>query len=353
MLAFRSGTLAHRIRDFHIQYGDVIRVAPNELSYIRPDAVREIYAKRPNASLKTLLKDPTRQPLPKPGQPVSILEGNDADHARIRKAWSPCFSNQALSAQESLVNSYVNKMIKRLTNLAHADEKSVDLQQWYSFCTFDIICSLSFGEDLGCLENEGYHDWVALLVYSVKAMVQIAACGFYPALFFLLMKLVPKSAQEKLAKHQALTREKVQKRLNTSSDRPDFLGHLQKNKGGMTESEIEINTATMVFAGSHTLQTTLTGVTLRLLQNPDVLRRVAAEVRSAFSTEEEIKLKALLALPYLRAVIQEGMRSISPVPLGLTRMIPEGGSIICGEALPEKLSLLKLTAMIKTNIVMM
>ena len=80
MLAFRSGTLAHKIRDFHAQYGDVVRVAPNELSYIKPDAVREIYAKKPNALLKTLPKDPVRQPPPRPGQPVSISEGNDNDH---------------------------------------------------------------------------------------------------------------------------------------------------------------------------------------------------------------------------------------------------------------------------------
>ncbi|KAI9693417.1 MAG: hypothetical protein M1820_009293 [Bogoriella megaspora] len=335
-LAYRSGTLAHRLRDFHSQYGEIVRVAPNELSYIRPDAIRDIYAKRPNSSLKTLPKDPVRQPLPRPGQPVSILEANDEDHARIRKGWSYSFSNQALSAQEPLVSSYVDKLINRLTDFARSGAKSVDLQQWYSFCTFDIICSLSFGEDLGCLEQERYHDWVALLVYSIKAKVQIAACRYYPALFFILMNLVPKSAQEKLAKHQAFTREKVQKRLKTETSRPDFLSHLQKSKEGMTDQEIEINAATMIFAGSHTLQTALTGITLQLLQNPEAMGKVTAEVRSAFKPGDQINLNVLLTLTYLRAVIQEGMRLTSPVPLGLTRMIPEGGAVICGETLPAK-----------------
>ena len=337
-LAYRSGKLAHRLRELHGQYGDVIRVAPNELSYIRPDAVRDIYAKRPNSSLKTLPKDPVRQPPPRSGQAVSILEGNDSDHARIRKGWSYSFSNQALSAQEPLVTSYVDQMIKRLSELAKSGAKSVDLQQWYSFCTFDIICSLSFGEDLGCLVEERYHDWVALLVYSIKAKVQIAACRYYPALFYALMKMVPKSAQEKMAKHQAFTRERVQKRLNTQMSRPDFLSHLQKSKEGMTDQEIQINAATMIFAGSHTLQTTLTGITLRLLQNPDALRQVTAEVRSAFPKGKPMDMKVLLGLPYLRAVIREGIRLTAPVPLGLTRMVPEGGVQICGEHLPAKVS---------------
>ncbi|KAL9080900.1 MAG: hypothetical protein Q9157_000400 [Trypethelium eluteriae] len=338
MLAFRSGTLAHKIRDFHAQYGDVVRVAPNELSYIKPDAIREIYAKRPNALLKTLPKDPIRQPPPKPGQPVSMLEGNDTDHARIRKGWSHSFSNQALSAQEPLITSYVNKMVVQLRSLVKKGTNPIDLQEWYSFCTFDIICSLSFGEDLACLEQSRYHDWVASLVYSVKAMVQIAACRFYPFLFLLLMKLVPKSAKENLAKHQAFTREKVQKRLKTPTDHPDFLSHLEKNRDNLSDSEIEINAATMIFAGSHTLQSALTGITLRLIQHPESLQRVTKEVRSAFSTENQIDMKSLLGLPYLRAVVQEGMRSTSPVPLGLTRMIPDGGSIICGDALPAGVS---------------
>lgn len=71
---------------------------------------------------------------------------------------------------------------------------TVNLKQWVSYCAFDIICSLSFGEDFACLDNDRYHEWVAMLVFSLKAKVQLAACRYYPWLFKLLLKTIPKSA---------------------------------------------------------------------------------------------------------------------------------------------------------------
>lgn len=85
MLAYRSGQLAHKIKHFHEVYGETVRVAPNEVSFINPDSVRDIYNKRPNPHFKSLPKDPVRQPLPRPGQPVSILDAGEEDHARLRK----------------------------------------------------------------------------------------------------------------------------------------------------------------------------------------------------------------------------------------------------------------------------
>lgn len=40
------------------------------------------------------------------------------------------------------------------------------------------------------------------------------------------------------------------------------------------------------------------------------------------------------------AAIKEGMRLTSPVPLGLTRRVPDGGAIICGSYFPSGGSLL-------------
>lgn len=335
MLAFRNGQLAHRVKEFHEQYGEVVRVAPNELSYIQPEAIRDIYNRKPNdPSFKSLPKDPIRQPPPKPGAPVTILEALDTDHARIRKAWSYSFSNQALAAQEPLVISYVDKMMAHLKQSVANAPATVDLQQWYSFCTFDVICSLSFGEDFGCLGRGDYHEWVGMLVYSLKAKVQMAACRFYPWLFDLLVKTTPKSSQAGMIKHMKTTSEKVQKRLNTKVDRPDFLQHLQKSKEGLTDKEIELNAMTLIFAGSHTLQTAITGITYFLLRDPKTLNVVTKEIRGAFKAESDINMRSLQGLPMLNAAMQEGIRLASPVPLGLTRFVPEGGSEICGEQVP-------------------
>ncbi|OOF90144.1 hypothetical protein ASPCADRAFT_511056 [Aspergillus carbonarius ITEM 5010] len=334
MLAFRSGQLAHKIKSFHEIYGDTVRVAPNEVSFIDPSAVKDIYNRRPSLHYKSLPKDPVRQPPPRPGQPINILEAGDEDHSRLRKAYATSFSSQALTAQEPLVTSYVRKMIAQMKSRA-SSAAVVDLQDWASYCTFDIICSLSLGEDFGCLDQDRYHEWVGMLVHSLKGKVQLASYRFYPWLFNYLVKRLPKAAQVMAAKHQATTKEKVQKRLRTEVDRPDFLSHLQNSKHELTDGEMEINAATMIFAGSHTLQTAITGILFRLLQNPGALSRVTEEVRSSFATAEDMDYRTLSKLPILEAAIKEGIRLTSPVPLGLTRLVPAGGHTICGEFFPE------------------
>ncbi|KAA8645283.1 hypothetical protein EYZ11_003665 [Aspergillus tanneri] len=332
MLAFRSGRLAHKIKSFHEVYGDTVRVAPNEVSFINPACIKDIYNRRPNSHYKSIPKDPTRQPPPRPREPISILDAGDADHTRLRKAYAASFSSQALAAQEPLVTSYVRKMISQVRSRAGG---VVDLQNWISYCTFDIICSLSFGEDFGCLDHDRYHEWVGMLVYSLKGKVQLAACRFYPWLFNFLVKRMPKSAQVLVAKHQAITREKVQQRLRISVDRPDFLSHLQKTKHELTDGEMEVNASTLIVAGSHTLQTAITGIMFHLLQYPEALARVTAEIRSSFTTTEDMDARKLLKLPLLHAAIKEGIRLTSPVPLGLTRLVPAGGHTIGGEYFPE------------------
>ncbi|KAL4942502.1 hypothetical protein BDV06DRAFT_235403 [Aspergillus oleicola] len=334
MLAFRSGQSAHKVKGFHEIYGDTVRVAPNEVSFVNPSCVKDIYNSRPNPAYRCLPKDPIRQPAPRPGQPVSVLEAGDMDHARIRKGYASSFSAQALKAQEPLVRSYVHKMVSQLDALAVKPGAVVDLQAWISYCTFDIICSLSFGEDFSCLENSRYHAWVGMLVYSLKAKVQMAACRFYPWLFQLLLKTVPASAQTQMQKRQAVTREKVQKRLSTSVNRPDFLFHLQHSKHELSEAEIVLNSSTLVVAGSHTLQTAITGILFRLLRNPEVLEKLTKEIRSSFTTAEDMDFGSLSRLPVLDAAIKEGIRLTSPVPLGLTRLIPDGGHTINGEYFP-------------------
>ncbi|PYH86751.1 cytochrome P450 [Aspergillus uvarum CBS 121591] len=44
-----------------------------------------------------------------------------------------------------------------------------------------------------------------------------------------------------------------------------------------------------------------------------------------------MNVQTLLKLPILGAAIKEGIRLISPVPLGLTRLVPEGGHTIAGD----------------------
>jgi cytochrome P450 len=68
--------------------------------------------------------------------------------------------------------------------------------------------------------------------------------------------------------------------------------------------------------------TTLTGITYFLSQNPKVLERLAGEIRGAFTSYQEINATATQQLPYLQAVISEGLRLFPPASGDAPRVSP-------------------------------
>lgn len=83
----------------------------------------------------------------------------------------------------------------------------------------------------------------------------------------------------------------------------------------MTLDEIRVNASTLVFAGSETTATALSGITYLLGTHPEVLAKLAKEVREHFSDESEIDLISCQHLKYMLAVLDEGLRLFPAVPV--------------------------------------
>lgn len=91
-------------------------------------------------------------------------------------------------------------------------------------------------------------------------------------------------------------------------------------------------------AGSHTTSGTLTLLFAHLLQNPDILKKVAAEIDKELSgvTEDTVPLKGLEAkLPYTMACVNENFRMNPVFSMPLPRkVIAEEGHVIDGRVIP-------------------
>jgi cytochrome P450 len=96
-------------------------------------------------------------------------------------------------------------------------------------------------------------------------------------------------------------------------------------------------------AGGETVSTFLAGTTSFLLQHPNTLRRLQAEIRSAFPSYESINAQKAQQLPYLQAVINEGLRLYPPGSQGFPRVSPgfqiHGRYVPAGVGLVSSLSL--------------
>ena len=165
----------------------------------------------------------------------------------------------------------------------------------------------------------------------------------------LIKRLMPKTITRKRKEHAKLANDRIHRRLDRAKvvdggQRNDFMTYVLRynDEKGMSVPEIEQTMRVIVVAGSETTATALSGIVRHLLQNPETLQKVAHEIRKSFQHVSDIDARSVTQLPYLGAVIEEGLRLCPPVPLGMPRIVPKGGATVAGNWLEEGVSLLDL-----------
>ena len=95
------------------------------------------------------------------------------------------------------------------------------------------------------------------------------------------------------------------------------------NPAGITEREILTHAFGNISAGSDTTSTAMRSVLFNILKHPIIYERLCKEVRDNLILP--VSWSAVKDLPYLSAVIKEGMRIHPSVGLILGRTVPQGG----------------------------
>ncbi|KAJ4346340.1 uncharacterized protein N0V89_010269 [Didymosphaeria variabile] len=346
ILGIRYGDMVPWIQKLHEKYGDVVRVAPNECSFISGEtAWQDIYGFRTgrNKGGDTFQKDRYWYPVPYTGSP-SMLIADDPNHSRMRKNLSHAFADRALRDQESLVQDLVDLLIQRLNERVAEGKEATDLMTWYNYTTFDIITDLTFGEPLYCLRDKGYHPWVQLVLGSLKAGGIMSMRRQYPlvAAYDRFLSMFNKNSAALLNARESFMKavaEQVHQRLERETERPDFFTAVIKNQGignkALTKAEMVSNSTTLMIAGSETTATLLSGVTFLILRNPSVYEKLKSEIRSCFTSADQITFAAVEKLEYTIAVLQEALRYYPPVPTGFPRVAPKGGDTVSDRYIPE------------------
>ena len=109
-----------------------------------------------------------------------------------------------------------------------------------------------------------------------------------------------------------------------------------------SEYTISLKSTVLTFesiAGTETTAGFLAGLFNLLLRDLRVLDKLTHEIRSAFPTDEDLTYEALNKLPYLTAVIDEGLRCFPSAPIGFTRTVPAGGDTVDGQFIPGGVSI--------------
>ena len=269
-----------------------------------------------------------------PGRTWSILNAPVAMHTRIRRLLGPSFSEKSLRSQEPMISRYVDLLIHRLHERVG---QTVDLAEWMNFTSFDIIGDLAYAESFGCLENVKLHPWIQLTFDFLKAAVYIQVMRWIPGALSLMNALLPPSMRKSRDYHLQLTTDKVRKRVDNETSRPDFMENIvatMSEKDGLSLGEMEATSEVLIIAGSETTATLLSGCFYHVLTNPGVHQRLVDEIRSTFTEEKDIDYESVKKCRYMSAVLDESLRIYPPVPTSMQRMVPGDGEMIEGQWVP-------------------
>lgn len=299
------GRLPFHVAELHRRYGPVVRVAPDELAFSSPQAWRDIYGHKAGGG-------EGEGEFPKwrgfyrvfEHLPTSIVNAEMEEHGKLRRVLGGGFSDRAMREQEGIIGAYADLLVKRLREAvgkdAEGERRTLDIREWYTWTTFDLIGDLSFGVEggFGCLEGAKAHPWVKLINTSIRQqgrMLGLIALGLRGPLGWL-----HKSGVGADNRHKRIVKEKVAQRMK-AGERPDFLNGLIRNKEalGLDEGRMANNASVLILAGSETSATSLCGVTYFLTTHPELLKRLEQEVRTAFKNEDEITLTSVGKLSFV------------------------------------------------------
>ncbi|KAL1956708.1 hypothetical protein VTO42DRAFT_6858 [Malbranchea cinnamomea] len=328
-LATFRGQRAQFRHNLHRRYGEIVRVAPNELSFAHAQSWRDIYSTQAKVTGTRAIRGVQEET-----GAHSVVTASGDDHTRQKRMMTTLFSEKVLKENQPTFVHYADLLVQRL---AESEGKPMAMADWYNFTTFDIIGDLLFGESLGLLDNSKYIPWVTSISDFLKAFAMIVVLYEF-RLFRFFWSLMPNKMLRSLREtHFRYTSEKLERYLQKSDKERRGIFKMLLDGGshrGLHMEELYPNAPILMFGGSETAATTLRCLTFLLLKNPDKMQKLVNEIRGAFSSSDQMNYDSLAQLKYLNACIEESLRFYTPCTNGLPRLVQPGGAVICGEWVP-------------------
>ncbi|KAF2850607.1 cytochrome P450 [Plenodomus tracheiphilus IPT5] len=333
------GRQPNTFKDVNDRYGALARVGPNELITNDPEIMRRMMAVRSDYTrghwYNAVKFDPARDNL--------FSMRDEVAHKELRAKMAAGYSGKENPSTESSINTQIAALItlistKYLSTATHY--APLDFGEKASFLTLDVISDLAFGKAFGYLPTDtDVYSYLRITATYIPIMMVIANIPVLAQILQskLMRRLLP-SESDKLGFGAFIG---VAKRVVAARFSPDaqpqndMLGSFMRH--GLTQDEASGEALLQVVAGSDTSAGTLRAVMLNILTNPRIYAKLRAEIDKGI---EQGRISSPISdvearkLPYLQAVIREGLRIMPPASGAFFKQVPEGGDVIDGKFVP-------------------
>ncbi|KXX82892.1 Trichodiene oxygenase [Madurella mycetomatis] len=310
----KSGRYTREIQKMHEKYGPLVRINPHEVHCNDRHFIDDIYA---GGSRK---RDKPEHQVRGSGvaEHATFSTTNHDVHRMRRNALNKFFSRAQVSRLEPTVRDLAERLCEKILTIGK--EGPFDVTTALSLFTTDVITGYCLGDNLGLIAQRGWEPnfreplYAQLkLVYLFRFFPWLRHLGFAMAMFTKRLS----DDMETLFNVLIVDMPNYVKRAQTNVDKGIDDGRTVF--GSVLQSDLPPNEKTLqrlveegfslFVAGTETVSWALTVVTYHLLTKPAILEKLTTEVRSVVDSSGQLPhWAALEKLPYLGAVIHEGLR---------------------------------------------
>ncbi|KAI0180135.1 cytochrome P450 3A13 [Hypoxylon sp. FL1284] len=316
---------AHRTRyvhSLHQRYGPVVRIAPNEVSFSTLEGVKEIYGSGGSGYDKTEFYNLFTVY----GRRTMFSTLNKEDHARRKRILADRYANTNILKSGSLdgIRERSRRFMERCTKSIGG---SVDLFICLHDYAFDCVTHHLFHPYGSDSLRDPKHEEIMKQVTFDDSLQNRLIQYYNPTLHGIIggvLSLFAKPRQTPLADDLVISAT-----AETGSAQFTLLSRMQDKNYDMAQIDMAAECLDHMAAGIDTTGDALCFLMWEISQP------------SSFHIQQRLREELLKntdasfdKLPYLDAVVQEGLRCFPAIPMSLPRYVPSGGRVIDGYFIP-------------------
>ncbi|KAI9875070.1 MAG: hypothetical protein M1830_008971 [Pleopsidium flavum] len=327
--AIKGGRYVWEIEKMHQEYGPIVRINPYELHINDPDYYDQLYNSKKY--------DKYGWHVQQFGHPASSANTvHHHLHKMRRGVISPYFSRgMILRLEQGVIRKTVDKLCERIEEF-RASKQPLPLGTAYRAFTTDVVTEYTMAKSLNFLDRPDFNErWFNEFLENVKLVHFVTQFPWFPKFakslpVWLRGMLLPKTAQ--LLEFHHVIEDIVVQTKNTPDDdynskaSPTVFYDMFNADVPAEEKTIDRLTEEgilFVVAGNETTGNALSIMAFHLLDNPTILQTLKKELIDAMPDPKiPATWQELEKLPYLSAVITEGLRMSFGVVSRMPRIAP-------------------------------
>ncbi|KAI0015351.1 cytochrome P450 [Xylariomycetidae sp. FL0641] len=317
------------------QYGDIVRIAPNELAFITPKASSDMWAPQ----VKGYEYFPKADFISLGWADQGITWETDPVKHRQKAKWlMPAFSAKELKRKEHIIHKYIDLFVNKMKDIG-GKKDGVELRQWADWLAMDIAADLAYSREMHQIEEQKSSAYLESIWAANFFVTMHTNAKKFPLLgwlqYFSVSPSTIKNYLKAIQANQTAFMHRIENRGKT--EHPDHFDHLLSVDAPVPPKKdlesLETICLHMMLAGYEPISSSFLCIIAFSLQDRQSYDRLVQEIRGSFKSYDDITADRLTSLQFLHATFMEQLRVAVVGATGQPRVSP--GAAVDGHYIPR------------------